>query len=603
MCADRPGLPATVLLLTVLLLTCLSARAEPLLLDRATRQQSGAEPRSVALPDTLQVADGEVARATWTVETDLGPAPRHLALYASGLVGHARIVLNGTVLDDGIADPLPPSPRGRALVRTVDLPQPLLRPGSNRLEITLARRNVASLSALRIGDRDAMHRLAQDKVFAMVTGPGVVAAVVGVLGLTMLVLWLRRRRRERGELYFALGALGWSLNTLWFVAPQRLLPQPHFTVWWTTLYVEVVAMLALFCLRFAQRLGPAVERAGLAATPLAALLLYAAAAAGQLAAASAVVRLGLVAATFAALAAVAHHAWHRRRADSALLVASGLVAASFGLRDWIVDQAGTDNLPVLWTPYAGLPFILLVGWLLVDRYVQAAESLETLNGRLEQRVALREAELGASFERVGALEREQAAVDERQRILRELHDGVGARLFTALSRLEGGTIGQDAAAAELRACLADMRLTTETLAPGQTTLGAAIGNFLSRWDDVLRDAGTTPEWRVAAEAEALPVAPRHALQLLRVMQEALTNALRHAGARHVALELSVAAGALRLRVDDDGGGLPGNAAHRGRGLANMHARADALGARLALGARPGGGTRVELHWPGASAAA
>jgi signal transduction histidine kinase len=428
----------------------------------------------------------------------------------------------------------------------------------------------------------------------------VVSAVIGVLGLAVGVLCLRRRRRDRSELYFALGAVGWALNTLWFVAPMRLLPAPHQTVWWTTLYVEVVAMLVLFCLRFAQRLRPRVERIGWAATPLAALLLYAGAAAGAVEPAAEAVRLALVAATIAALGAVAHHAWHRRRADSALLVASGLVAAAFGLRDWIVFQAGRDNLPVAWTPYAGLPFILLVTWLLIDRYVHATEALEAMNARLEQRVALREAELGASFERVGALERTQAAVDERQRILRELHDGVGARLFTALTRLEAGAIDRGGAADELRACLADMRLTTETLAPGPTTLGGAIGNFVARWDDLLRDAGVEPDWRVSPEAEALAVAPRHALQVLRVMQEALTNVLRHAGAHRVRLELALDGTTLRLRVEDDGGGLPADAERRGRGLANMRARAEALQAGLALGSRPGGGTRVELAWPGAA---
>jgi len=93
------------------------------------------------------------------------------------------------------------------------------------------------------------------------------------------------------------------------------------------------------------------------------------------------------------------------------------------------------------------------------------------------------------------------------------------------------------------------------------------------------------------------VAPYVALQLLRVMQEALTNALRHADARSITLALVHDGALLSLVVEDDGRGLPPGGPGVGRGLATCSSRAEAIGARFALAAPPGGGTRVELRWP------
>ena len=90
--------------------------------------------------------------------------------------------------------------------------------------------------------------------------------------------------------------------------------------------------------------------------------------------------------------------------------------------------------------------------------------------------------------------------------------------------------------------------------------------------------------------------PYVALQLLRLMQEALTNVLRHAEASRVRLSLGYADGLLSLQIDDDGRGMgPSGAA--GRGLARMRVRAEALGAKLSFGSPPGGGTRVQLEMP------
>ena len=79
-----------------------------------------------------------------------------------------------------------------------------------------------------------------------------------------------------------------------------------------------------------------------------------------------------------------------------------------------------------------------MGALLTARFVRRSSSLEDLNRTLETRVADRERELAANYTRLAALQREHAASEERQLIMRDLHDGLGSQLFTSLSRVERG---------------------------------------------------------------------------------------------------------------------------------------------------------------------
>jgi signal transduction histidine kinase len=540
-------------------------------------------------------------RVRW--HADLGPRPAALAIYASGLLGSPRLEVNGAVLVDamhGAADQggdgrtVPPRPRGRAALWLLPLPDSLLRSGANAFELEVVARHWVSLSPLWIGDRDALQALHDRKLAALVTGPQVVAATIGLLGVFTLLLW-SRQPRERQFAYFGAGAVLWALHTVWSASPDAVLAAPHYRVWWTTLYAAIVVLLVLFALQFAQRREPRVERGLLGALLTVPALLYGAGALGLGAPAADALRLSLVLLAGAGLLVVARHAAARRSLSSALFVLAGLVSVAFGLRDWLVFRSDADNYPVAWTPYAGAPFIVLVSWVLLDRFVRTAQSFERMNRQLEERIAVREAELAANFERLARLERAQAAGTERQRLMRELHDGLGAKLVQLRQRIGDERLDAGRLDDELAACLDDMRIASETLTPEATELGAAVGNFLFRWDGLLRAAGVRADWQVRLPDDGLRVAPYAALQLLRVMQEALVNVLRHSEASRVRLGLAVDGGELRLVVEDDGRGIEPHA--NGRGLQGMQGRTEAIGGRFGLATPAGGGTRLTLAVP------
>ncbi|MFE2264434.1 sensor histidine kinase [Streptomyces griseosporeus] len=202
-------------------------------------------------------------------------------------------------------------------------------------------------------------------------------------------------------------------------------------------------------------------------------------------------------------------------------------------------------------------------------------------------------------------ERAQAARrradEERLRIARELHDvlahsisvinvqaGVGLALLD--SDPEQARTALTTIKAQSKEALGEVRQVLDTLrAPGAAPRTPAPG--LDRLPELVEQAagaGLTVE--VTGRAPALP--PGADLAAFRIVQEALTNVVRHSGSRHARVRLERARGALRLSVDDDGPATGADAGGSGNGLAGMRERAAALGGTIEAGPRPDGGFRV-----------
>ncbi len=211
------------------------------------------------------------------------------------------------------------------------------------------------------------------------------------------------------------------------------------------------------------------------------------------------------------------------------------------------------------------------------------------------RCAVREAQLRQRLTQLAELERGQVQATERQRLMRDLHDGLGSRMFTALARIERGETDARGIAHALRDCIADMRLIFEVIPLDGHTLGAAWIDFRHRWELELRHAKLQGEWRFEVPEE-VQLSSLLTLQLLRIAQEALTNVLRHAEASTVSVQLLASGSALHFKLIDDGRGFAPQAKAAGRGLANMRARAQKLGATLDIES-DAAGTQVILRMP------
>ncbi len=220
--------------------------------------------------------------------------------------------------------------------------------------------------------------------------------------------------------------------------------------------------------------------------------------------------------------------------------------------------------------------------------------------------------LASSMEglRATALEREAAVAEERGLIARELHDSIAQSLAflkiqTQLLRdavAKGNTGARDRSMAELdvgvRECYADVR---ELLVHFRTRtqdedIEEALRATLSKFEHQ-----TGVDTALAMSGQGLPLAPDVQIQVLHIVQEALSNVRKHAGARHVQLRVQRHP-CWRFEVQDDGEGfdpeaVPPDSLHVGLGI--MRERAQRIGAHLSLQSNAGGGTSVILELPAA----
>jgi signal transduction histidine kinase len=214
-------------------------------------------------------------------------------------------------------------------------------------------------------------------------------------------------------------------------------------------------------------------------------------------------------------------------------------------------------------------------------------------------------------------ERELAITTERARLARELHDAVAQKLFALRLTAQAASSLVEADPERAREQLAQVSaLATEaaeelTTAVGELRTPDLAGDGLAEAlrkqvavIDRARSAHGGPRVRFSCgQTHALP--PTHDQVVLRVAQEALHNALKHAGARRIEVSLQPIAtgpgrlvGGVRLVVRDDGKGFDPQAAGRGLGLVSMRERADSVGGRLTVTTREGKGTVIELEVPG-----
>jgi signal transduction histidine kinase len=202
--------------------------------------------------------------------------------------------------------------------------------------------------------------------------------------------------------------------------------------------------------------------------------------------------------------------------------------------------------------------------------------------------------------------RELSIAEERNRLARELHDSVTQKLFSLVLSAEAAATLLDRDGAEARAELERLQelareamdelrtLVFELRPPAVDSEGLATA--LRKHVDVLRRAYRR---EIGLELIGTPSgAPRVERDVLRIAQEALQNALRHAGAERVELRLDARNGRLVMSVTDDGVGFdPAAPELRSRrlGLTSMEERAEAIGGALSIESTPGAGTTVRLE--------
>jgi len=482
------------------------------------------------------------------------------------------------------------------------VPAAMLHPGANDLIVAVqAEAHFLIVSAFSIGSMQVLHEHFDRRDWLSRTGPQVVCVTVAIVGIIVFSFWLGRRD-ETAYLYYALGALMWTVRTSHYFFDE--LPFDAQWYWWMVLNSMpwLMAFVFLFALRVHRKHYPKLEHfllgsaalMTLVTIPLAGKYFY-------LWGLHDLAYNGQIALAVGVSALITALAWRTHRFATWLLTIALWINIGLGINDMLVkvDHTYLDYEGLYLMPFGAAFLFVSLATGAVQRFLATLNEVEGLNHSLEQRVEDKASELEATYRRLANAQTARAAADERARLMREMHDGLGASLVTSLKLVERGKLGNDQVAEVLRECIDDLRLIIDSLEAIDHDLVALLATLRYRLGQRLEAAGIHLEWQVGDIPPLTWLDQTSALHVMRSLQEVLTNALKHAEAHLIRVETGAVDDRVYVRVTDDGRGFDVDAqraAGVGRGLRNLYRRAEMIGGSIEIVSTPAG-TRTTLWLP------
>jgi signal transduction histidine kinase len=580
------------------------------LVTEFTLKENGAE-RSVTLPhftaSRFAMNDPPLytGRFNWPGDEAQGAWSVLLPRFTNGV----EVTVNGVVILDSRRDPAANRP-DRNTPEIAVIPASLLRDGPNDVAIRLFVWGPITgfLDRLYVGPDEMLRPSYDARTLLFVTLPVVISAWQAILAVILAIMWVMRRHEPAYGILAAAMAIG---------VAQAFLQTPLAQSPTSRLNAALIASAPIesgFVLTFALLFfgwkwprygwlifapGALVAAAGLfgdAVLTREAFLFVGAPTVGLY-----LVALALI---------IAHAVWTRQDAVSFMFGC----AITIVLTCWALDLASVlqfmPNRRIFLARLSYSAMLVAIGAALTWRFARALNQVDSFASSMVTLVREAEDKLKASFVREEERARAAALALERTRLMRDLHDGLGGQLVSIVALSERGNASAGIGEAA-RAALKDLRLVIDSMDDIGGDLMLALGSWRERAMAQLRPHDIALDWRVVTP-RGMPVHPElrpwHVIQIVRLLDEAVTNAAKHAEARRIAVSIETltdAAGVARgcITVEDDGKGFglaPNGEAAAGqtaaRGLRNMRSRAARCGAELEL-TSGAGGTRVSLTLP------
>lgn len=565
---------------------------------RDLKSNKGSLSWSVQLPhewrnDNKLLFEENFIKALYYFEAEFYTEPQGLwAIALPAVSQNVAVFLNGNLLGwSGSFEQ--PVARNATRPQMFTIPEGELKEGLNQFEVYVVSEptNRGFLDDVFIAPAEMLKPAFQDYYFFRHTLPWTITLTIAVLSFFMFLLWIYRRQDTEYGL-FALSGLFWGVHTV----DQFIIDLPFSGRLWDDIIYLSAGFLSLSAVLFIHRLlnrqASQLERkifvvVGLL-IPLILILpnswFY-----SELFSLSSIIAVGVVFYLFVITSLYAFKAknieWY------ALALAIGIIAI-FTLYDWTM-AIGERPLYEGGFLHFGAPFLLLsFTWIMLRRFVntlQAAEKynveLITLNQELENRVEVRGKKIAQSYETIRLLGQEQVLLKERSRIMRDMHDGIGVYLTSMLRQLENNTVDRQQLSESAHHALNDLRLMIDSLGSTSTDLATMLGMFRTRISVALEACNVKLDWNVEELPAVENFGPERALNLLRILQEAITNVLKHSQADCVYFSAYSATndsnqGLINIEVRDNGCGFTDK--HDGNGLKNMQYRAQKIMARFAI---------------------
>lgn len=456
------------------------------------------------------------------------------------------------------------------------------------------------LSDIWWGDGDQIGRACQGFADSKRVGALGATFMMILAGLVSFSFWVLTR--DSSALYFSLVALAWSihyahLTMVWW-------PDMPLNVWSYLYFASRVAFLPpmlIFCLRISRTVRPRLERGVWLVAGAALLILSVLPAYMRAQWISVMGILGLLSVTYFFGILLRSVLRERNLAGDVLLLSILFVFIShvLDLMRWIgFVPYGTVSLSYFSIPLLFASFGVLLGEHMVRYVWQERQAKEWLQKEVEQSRRI----IQSDFDKL-QLQRDQLAIqEERQRIVRDMHDGLGSQLVTARALLMAAPSQEKSQVEHLiTGALLELRCVLDVLAiqpsehPQDSPVSTLMGTLRWRIEPALKAIGCTLVWRVQRLPKDFLADDHSRLQLLRLLQEAFSNVIKHSGATRVEFNVQHLARSIVLTLSDNGRGLS-PARPVGYGIQNMRTRADELGAQFEFTGVDEGGCLLRLQW-------
>ncbi len=484
--------------------------------------------------------------------------------------------------------------------RFVEFPIELLRTDNLiRVQIRADVGRRGGMGTITLGPESMVWPLyAKDQAWR-ITGSNVVVIANLLVALIALALWWTQvehthdgqMRRDRLYLFAGVAELSWSVRVADTLIENPPLSWPGWAMLTVVVMTAWVSSMMMFCIQVTPWRSRKEVRwlrywlVTLMGT--AAVAGYGATHSGLPALITAqYLALGLSAVAFLVIFLVGTRA---ATLSQRLIAGALLVNVVVGLRDLVVfrmtDNYGGHTL----LRYSSLMFGLALGYIVLERLRNATTQARDLLRNMETHLTRKEQELQQIYPRLEELARAQERSAERSRILRDMHDGVGSHISTAIRQLESGKATHVDIAHTLRDSLDHLKLSIDAIHVTPGDVATLLANLRYRLEPRIQACDIALQWDVEELAPIARLDVNAMGHLQFMVYEAFSNVLQHAQAtmmRVAAKPIDGRAGSLHLQIIDNGTGYDTASPPR-NGLRSMQQRAQTIGVTLRLTSEPG----------------
>ncbi len=566
--------------------------------------------QAVSLIDRWSPARYRQADTGWyQIPVTLPPSTeKRLAIYLPRFNMNAAVYLNRQFLADGgsFEDPVSRNWNRPLFIET---PEGLWHEGDNTIHIRLrSYPGHGYLAPVFVGTVASLKPEYELRRLLQIDISRILLPITLFIGIFILALWLYRRKDSQ-YLWFSLSVLMWSHFSANMIVVD--IPVSAF-VWEVMAYASVdwfAVFLALFGLRFAGH--PFSLRDGVFLVfALLATLAYASTDLNTIKSVARIWHGGSILIGTYVVVTMFRDGYRTGNRDYALIATGMAVILATAVHDWMfqfgyISLTGRTGFHLL--HYSAPIIFALMAWHLVRRFIRALNEAEILNLELEQRIEKKSRALEKHYQTIEQMKNRELILHERERFSREIHDGMSGNIANAIMMsdlIQRDLQGQKNDPSQQRlqrlkdqllASLMEMRNLILTMEGDVSTMGTLLNHINDKCGQLLADAGIGFELVVDTLDEDYELSQKQSLNILRILQEATNNIIKHSRANSVNMHINDDGRTIQFQVDDDGCGYDPDDRQSGYGMNNMQKRATEIDARLNIVSKPQQGTNLTLN--------